>query len=47
MSNTLENLRAEIATLVSAYAKEQYKEIVEHTHEAGHEHGAEVHKERK
>ena len=26
MSNTLENLRAEIATLVSAYAKEQYKE---------------------
>ena len=24
MSNTLENLRAEIATLVSAYAKEQY-----------------------
>lgn len=28
MSNTLENLRAEIATLVSAYAKEQYKEKV-------------------
>ena len=26
MSNTLETLRAEIATLVSAYAKEQYKE---------------------
>lgn len=26
MSNRLENLRAEIATLVSAYAKEQYKE---------------------
>jgi CDP-6-deoxy-D-xylo-4-hexulose-3-dehydrase len=26
MSNTLENLRVEIATLVSAYAKEQYKE---------------------
>ena len=26
MSNTLENLRAEIATLVGAYAKEQYKE---------------------
>ena len=25
MSNTLETLRAEIATLVSAYAKEQYK----------------------
>jgi CDP-6-deoxy-D-xylo-4-hexulose-3-dehydrase len=26
MSNTLENLRSEIATLVSAFAKEQYKE---------------------
>ena len=25
----------------------QYEEIVEHTHEEGHEHGAEVHKERK